>query len=199
MDSINFTTVSFTFGILLFLVSIIIMVSPLRERLTVIQSIQGFGVNLQITVLTLLILISAGLLSSGIWLQLRNIGGELESLRKEKEESEKKAKDFQQRYEDSTTRKAKFLLSLEGVNSGNRPDKDSLTCTYDTGSADETRAEIISASSIGTHTLMINTQDLQENATIKKIILTDKDTKKRWESKGGEFQPFQLKVEMEQK
>src|SRR6266849_1649073 len=89
----SFLTISFYAGIGLLVLCILVLVSPLRERFSsATQKIQGFGLNLEVSVLTLLVLISVGLMTSGIWIQLQDVSSKLKQLEIDKTTAEDKAK-----------------------------------------------------------------------------------------------------------
>src|SRR5713226_8555654 len=89
----SFLTISFYSGIGLLILCILVLVSPLRERFSnATQKIQGFGLNLEVSVLTLLVLISVGLMTSGIWMQLQDVSKQLKQLEIEKTKAEEKAR-----------------------------------------------------------------------------------------------------------
>src|SRR5437764_13706750 len=136
----NFLTISFFLGIALLLLCIIIMISPLRDKLSTPQKIQGLGLNLEVSVLTLLFLISVGFISCGLWLQLQNISKDLKDLESGKLEAETRANDLEKQLREARWIEMDAYIILTGVD--NVKDLKSLSCTYDTQSALNQKATI---------------------------------------------------------
>src|SRR5882672_12191966 len=89
----SFLTISFYSGIVLLVLCILVLVTPLGERFSsATQKIQGFGLNLEVSVLTLLVLIGIGLMTSGIWMQLQDVSTRLKQLEIDKTKAEEKAR-----------------------------------------------------------------------------------------------------------
>src|SRR5436190_22513254 len=77
--------ICFYLGIVLLLSCVIVLLTPLRDKISgATQKIAGFGLNLEVSVLTLLFLISAALISTGIWVKLGSVKDELGQARQDK-------------------------------------------------------------------------------------------------------------------
>jgi hypothetical protein len=173
------------------------MVTPLRERLTAPQRIQGFGLNLEVSVLTLLFLISVGFISCGLWLQLQNITKELSDLQSGKVQAETRAAQYQKELEDIRRTEMIVFLTLDGVEDVTKLKYTALTCTYDASSGDNQKAEIALAPSA--NAIKVTLKNLKPDTFIKKLIVEDGDSTRKWSSKreaavqnlAGGFQPLQ--------
>jgi hypothetical protein len=190
----NFLTVSFYSGLVLLILCLLVLVSPLRDKFSsATQKIQGFGLNLEVSVLTLLVLISVGLMTSGIWMQLQNMNGKLQQLEIEKTTAEEKAK----RAEEDLARTSKVgivtFVKLEGVNDITKLNFGSLSCKYITASGDERDANISAASSI--NRIKVNLTDLQKETVIDKLLIINNQTGEKWVSP-VEWRPLQPTIEL---
>lgn len=191
----NFLTISFYLGIILLLLCIVILISPLRDRFSsATQRIQGFGLNLEVSVMTLLVLISVGLITSGIWLQLRDITTELKSLEAKKAEAEIRAQQFQRQLEESRKMELPLFLTLEGVEDVSRLNFTSLECTYVTSSSDEPIRADIAPGRRTSDTVKVVLKDLTREVIIDKLEIYDRDTDTRWQKVN--FRPLQPTYEL---
>ncbi len=190
----NFLTVSFYSGVVLLVLCLLVLVSPLKDRFSsATQKIQGFGLNLEVSVLTLLVLISVGLMTSGIWMQLQNIDQKLKKLEIEKTTAEEKAK----RAEEDLARTNKLgivlFVKLEGVDDITKLSFPSLQCKYVTSSGEERKADISPAAVI--NRIKVNITDLQKDTIIDRLVVESTNPDMKWVSQ-TQFRPFQPVMEL---
>jgi hypothetical protein len=191
----NFLTISFYLGIILLLLCILILISPLRDRFSnATQRIQGFGLNLEVSVMTLLVLISVGLMTSGIWLQLKDINAQLQSLEAKKAEAELRAQQFQRQLEESRKMELPVFLTLEGVEDVSRLNFTSLECTYVTSSNDEPIRADVAPGRRSSDTVKVVLKDLTREVIIDKLEIYDRDSETRWRKVN--FRPLQPTYEL---
>ena len=199
----DFLTISFCIGIGLLVICILTMISPLRERLSAPQKIQGLGLNLEVSVLTLLFLISVGFISCGIWLQLKNITKELEDLRFGKVQAEARAKQYQDELTAIKKTEMVAFVSLVGVDDVTKLKYTALSCIFDTTSEDGQKAEIAVAPSA--NAIKVTIKNLKPDTFIKLLTVEDNDSKKKWSSRSDGlqrledgFQPLQPVYELKE-
>lgn len=190
----NYLTVSFYSGVVLLILCLLLLVSPFRDRFSsATQKIQGFGLNLEVSVLTLLVLISVGLMTSGIWMQLQNIDNKLKQLEIEKTAAEEKAK----RAEEDLARTNKLgiviFLKLEGVEDITKLSFQSLQCKYVMSSGEERKADISPAPVI--NRIKVNITDLQKDTIIDRLVVESTNSNLKWVSQ-TQFRPFQPTMEL---
>jgi hypothetical protein len=190
----NFLTVSFYSGVVLLLLCLLVLVSPLRDRFSnATQKIQGFGLNLEVSVLTLLVLISVGLMTSGIWMQLQNIDQKLKQLEMAKTAAEEKAR----RAEEDLARTNKsgivLFVKLEGIDDITKLSFPSLQCKYVMASGEERKADISPAPVI--NRIKVNLNELQKDTIIDRIVVESTNPTMKWVSQ-TQFRPFQPVLEL---
>ena len=191
-----FFAVSFYLGLALLLLCVIFLVSPLREKLSTPQKIQGFGLNLEVSVLTLLFIISVGFISCGLWLQLQDISKKLLDLESGKASAETRASDLERQLREAKGTEIVVGIGLENVDDTQK--LKSLECKYSTQSSTtdlECGKEIARGTTPGE--IKITLRNLTRDTVIKSMEISDKDTGRRWISRGGsqsldpDFDPLQ--------
>lgn len=193
----DFLTISFYLGIGLLLACILLLISPLRDKFSgATQKIAGFGLNLEVSVMTLLVLISVGLITSGIWLQLRDINSELSSLELKKVEAEARALQYQRQLEESRRMELPVFLTLEGVNDVSALNFPALECTYVTSSSDEPIRVDVSPGRRSKDTVKVVLKDLTRDIIIDRLEVYDPQTRTRWTK--ANFRPLQPTYDLKQ-
>ncbi len=192
----NFLTISFYLGIALLLLCIILLISPLRDKFSgATQKIAGFGLNLEVSVMTLLVLISVGLITSGIWLQLRDINSELDSLEAKKAAAESRAEQFQRQLDESRRMELPVFLTLEGVDDVSTLDFPALECTYITSTSDEPIHVDVSPGRRSPNTVKVVLKDLTRDMVIDTLEVFNPQTNTHW--KKANFRPLQPTYDLE--
>jgi hypothetical protein len=173
--------ISFILGILIILFCVTSFVLPYgRNFKDKTQKIQGFGLNLEVSVLTLFIVIGFTLVffGGGIWFQLRGINIQLNDLREEKAKAEARVADLQDKLERANSMEAIAFLKLEGVDEMNHPDQNEVECLYESATGRGGRAEINAGPASGTFRIVI--KDINRDTIITNLLLRTKDKKRRW-------------------
>lgn len=193
----SFLTISFWSGIVLLILCILVLVSPLRERFSsATQKIQGFGLNLEVSVLTLLVLISVGLMTSGIWMQLQDVGSKLKQLEIDKTTAEEKAKRAEENLANANKIPIAYFVTLEGVPDIGKLNLQSVSCKYVIASGEE-RDGIVSPTASTTR-LKVTLPDLQKDTIIDTLTITNSQTHEKWENR-AQLRPLQPTLELVKK
>jgi hypothetical protein len=193
----SFLTISFYSGIVLLILCILLLVSPLRERFSnATQRIQGFGLNLEVSVLTLLVLISVGLMTSGIWMQLQDVARQLKQLEIDKTTAEEKAKRAEENLANANKTGIVYFVTLQDVGDVTSLNFLSLSCKYTLASGDEKDASVSSAGSI--NKIKVSLTDLQRDTIIDSLSITDNQTNRKWVTK-TQLRPFQPSIQLDKK
>ncbi len=114
----NALGITFYFGILIVLFCISSFVLPFGQNFTSkTQKIRGLGLDLEVSVLTLLLIIGFVLIffGGGIWLQLQGINEQLDSLKTEKVKAEARANDLQEKLDKANSMELVAFIRLEDV------------------------------------------------------------------------------------
>lgn len=175
----SFLTISFYSGIALLILCILVLATPLGKRFSsATQKIQGFGLNLEVSVLTLLVLISVGLMTSGIWIQLQDTANRLKQLEHDKAIAEEKAKQAAESLANANRVSIAYLVTLQGVDDISRLNIPSMSCKYVVGEVE--KDAIVSSPEATTGRLKVTLQDLQRDAIIESLTITNNQTNEHW-------------------
>jgi len=177
----KFLTISFYAGIALLLLCIAILVTPLGKRFSEkTQKIQGFGLNLEVSVLTLLVLISVALLTSGIWFQLQDVSRQIKQLEEDKKKAEQDYKRAQEQLENAQQLSLIAFAKLDGVNdvSQIKSDIQAFSCSYTNtaGEDEKCRLEL----SEGLNKVKIVFLDLRRDTIVRSVTVTNTRTHEKW-------------------
>jgi hypothetical protein len=191
----NFLAISFYLGLVLLLLCLIFLISPLREKLSTTQKIQGFGLNFEVSVLTLLFIISVGFISCGLWFQLQDISKKLVDLESGKVSAETHASDLEKQLREAKNTEIDLVIGLENVDIKK---VESLLCSYSTQSSSNLDCSRDIARGSAPNEIKVTLRNLTRDTVIKSMEISDQDPpQRRWISKGGsqnidpEFQPLQ--------
>lgn len=177
----RFLTISFYSGIVLLILCILVLVSPLRDRFSnATQKIQGFGLNLEVSVLTLLVLISVALMSTGIWMQLQDVSTQVRTLTEQKLNAELALQSTRDQLDNAKRIPLTVYASLEGVEDTSRLDVEALTCTYSDGPGPDKKAEVKRASGAHPKRIKILFTDVQGATIIESLTISDAQAKQQW-------------------
>jgi hypothetical protein len=185
----NSPVISFILGIVIVIFCILSFILPygqnFREKT---QKIQGFGVNLEVSVVTLLLIIGFVFIffGSGIWLQLRSIDTRLKSLEADKASADARVRDLQERLDRQSPIDLVAFIKLKGVDA-QPPDVNSVDVVYETATGRGGPVDISAAPASGAFKIAI--RDFTRDTMITNIILKTKDGKRRWKLEGS-FMPL---------
>ena len=190
----RFLTICFYSGIALLVLCIVVLLSPLRDRFSnATQKIQGFGLNLEVSVLTLLVLISVALMSTGIWMSLQDVTTRLSNLEKEKTQAEADRDSARLQLENARKMALTVYVNLEGVADTSKLDFKSLSCKYTDASNEEKDASVSAAS--GQRAIKVTFTDLQRDTVIFSLRITNGLTGESWVSHET-FRPLQPALQL---
>src|SRR4030095_452958 len=108
--------ICFFTGVILLIVCILLLRSSQRKKCdNTPQIIQIWGLKLEVSILTLVFLISVGLIATNIWFQLQRINDQIRSISAEKEKALEDARIARRDLEKATTRETEAYVTLDGV------------------------------------------------------------------------------------
>lgn len=188
--------ICFYLGIVLLLACVILLVSPLRDKISgATQKIQGFGLNLEVSVLTLLFLVSAALISSGIWVKLGSIKDELAQAVQGRVKADAKVLSLQEEMDRSKSSSVEAWVSLDGVGDITKLKIEALKCEYQTSAADAVEKCNITKGDY-LHGVKVIFTDINKGTKIKLLVITEGDPPTRTWSYVGELDPFKQTIKM---
>jgi predicted membrane protein len=176
------------FGIIIF--CILSFFLPYGEKFKgKIQKIKGFGVNLEISIFTLFIIIGVILSLTGVYLQITDYEQQLNNSKKE-EEAAKIA------LAQANKMEMRVVVSLEGVSENDMPKLEDVKCKYFLpGSDRHIEADVIKGVAQGTFKIIL--KDVTSRTHVLRLVLEDNATNRKWEKMN--FMPlepvFSLKKE----
>jgi len=178
----TFLTISFYVGIALLLLCIAILLTPLGRRFSErTQKIQGFGLNLEVSILTLLVLIGVALMTSGIWLQLQDVKRQLKQLEDDKRRAEDNFKTAQEQLENAKKLGLVAFAKLDGVNDVSKLKLESFSCVFTNAAGDEQKAGL--ELSRGLNKIKVIFLDLQRDTVVRSVTITNEQTGEKWISR----------------
>jgi len=181
--------ICFFAGIILLIVCILLLRSSQRKKFdNTPQIIQIWGLKLEVSILTLLFLISVGLIATNIWFQLQRINDQIEKISAEKKQALDEAREAKRDLEKATTKETEAFIVLEGIPDVSEIPQNELACTYTTkGGATETAYVSKDA---GKGAFKVTFKNLSSETVITSIDVTDLSGKGRIWSINEEFQPL---------
>ena len=137
------------------------------------QKIKGFGVELEISLLTFLILIGIILSLTGVYFEIKDYEQQLNALKQEREAAKFALSQANQM-------EMRMVVSLEGVSENDIPKLEDITCTYFLPGSDQyIKADVIKG--IGRGTFKIILKDVTSMTHVLRLVLEDKATNRKWE------------------
>jgi hypothetical protein len=195
-EEMNALGITFYFGILIVLFCISSFVFPYGQNFTgKTQKIRGLGLDLEVSILTLLIIIGFVLIffGGGIWLQLRGINEQLDSLKAEKVKAESRVNDLQEKLDRANSMELVAFIRLEDVDESNAPDTNAVECLYETSTGKGGNADVSVAPASGAFKIAV--REITRDTAITDLIFRTKDKKRRWKA-ANSFMPFQPTYEL---
>lgn len=197
-QTFSLLTICFYIGIVLLLACLVFLATGLGEKLPKDkQIIRVPGVNLEVSLMTLLFLISLALISTGIWWQLQNINETVKRLDALQKDNDRLRDEVKNRDEQLRSINNKMdidaNLVLEGVNPKSTEELNNrYICTYRLSSnpASET-ADMIKDN----QTIKITFKNLTRGVNVEWVQINTKDGSTAWTSTGL-ITPLVQKIEM---
>lgn len=181
--------ISFFLGIILLIVSIILLRSSQRKRFdNTPQIIQIWGLKLEVSILTLLFLISVGLIATNIWFQLQRINDQIEKISAEKDKALEDARIARRDLERATTKETEAYVTLDGVADVTKKQPKDLVCTYTTKGGATEKADV--TNDAGKAALKVIFKNLSTETIITSIEVADLSGAGTIWSHNEEFQPL---------
>ena len=181
--------ICFFTGIILLIVCILLLRSSQRKKFdNTPQIIQIWGLKLEVSILTLLFLISVGLIATNIWFQLQRINDQIRIISAEKEKALEDARIARRDLEKATTRETEAYVTLDGVSDVTKLQIKDLSCTYTTRGGATEKAEV--ASTAGKEAFKITFKNLSRETIITSVDLADLSGEGTIWSGNEEFQPL---------
>lgn len=188
--------VCFYLGIILLVSCVILLISPLRDKISgATQKIQGFGLNLEVSVLTLLFLVSAALISSGIWVKLGSVKDQLAQSRSDKEKAEAMVMSLRDEMDRFKRNSVEAWVTLDGVEDVSKLKYTALDCKYQTSAADAIEPCSISKGDF-LNRVKVTFPDINKGTKIKGLVISESDPPNREWSYLNEFDPFKQSLKM---
>ncbi len=190
MDSLMGTLVIplLGFGIIIF--CILSFFLPYGEKFKgKIQKIKGFGVDLEISVFTLFIIIGVTLSLTGVYLQIKDYKQQVDKAIKQKEAAKIALAQ-------ANKMEMRIVVSLEGISENDMPKLEDVKCKYFLpGGNGYIEVDVIKGAMSGTFKIIL--KDVTSKTHVTRLVLEDNSTNKKWEMKN--FMPlepvFSLKME----
>src|SRR5262245_39215103 len=180
--------ISFFLGVFLLIVSILLLRSSRRKKFdNTPQVIQLWGLKLEVSILTLVFLISVGLIAVNIWFQLQRINDQIQRITAEREDAREQAKRAKIDLERATIKEYVAFINLSDVPNVSQLNLKTLTCNYRTKAGTPGKADVTEGAS--NETLQITFKNLSAETIIDYVELTDTNDKRIW-SANEEFQPL---------
>lgn len=159
------------FGIIIF--CILSFLFPYGEKFTgKIQKIKGFGVDLEISILTLFIIIGVILSSTGVYFQIKDYEKQLINAKNNEEVAKK-------RLAEAEKMEMRMVVSLEEVSENDMPKLEDVKCKYFLPGSDKPiEADVIKGVSSGSFKIIF--KDVNSMTHVIKLVLEDNATNRKW-------------------
>jgi hypothetical protein len=181
----NALVICFVLGIVIVVFCVLSFILPYGQNFKEkTQKIQGFGLNLEVSVVTLLLIIGFVFIffGSGIWFQLRGIDSRLKSLEADKANADARVRDLQERLDRQSPIDLVAFIKLNGQNS-QPPDVNSVEVVYETATGGGGPVDVSMAPASGAFKIAI--RDFTRDTTITNLIVKTKDGTRKWKLEGN--------------
>lgn len=160
-------------GVVLIVFSILSFFLPYGEKIKgKIQKIKAFGVDVELSVLTLIILVGLILSFTGMYVQIQDYDNQL-NLAKADQLALQKALERAQKFQ------VNVLLTLEDVTADDMPKPDDLECEYHI-MGEEQPVKVRVNEGYAFHEFRITLTDITTKTAIRSLILKDLSTNRKW-------------------
>lgn len=192
--TINLITTGFFIGIAVVLFCMLSFILPYGSRFREkTQKIKGFGVDLEVSVLTVFILIGFTFAFSGIFLQFKGYDNQLSALERERLERDATISRMQRELDHMQKMEIRALVTLDDVDPKTFPRLSDLECSYTLPGGQG--PEKVDLSKGEGNSIQITLRNITKDTHIRHLVLEDKATNIKWEY--SNFEPlrpiYQLK------
>ena len=151
-----------------------------------IQKIKGFGVDMEVSVLTLFIILGVILSLTGIYIQIKDYEEQLYRAKKEKDA-------VKEALEQSKKMEMKILVTLEDISENNIPKLEDIQCKYFLyGDEDPVMVDVTKG--YRSNQFKITLTDITSKAHIAQLVLEEISTRRKWVKEN--FMPFEPMYEL---
>ena len=194
MDKFIISIILPIFGILIVFFCILSFVFPYGEKFKgKTQKIKAFGVDLEVSVLSLFIIIGLILSLIGLFLQVKDYENQLDFKDEEINDVKNNADAAKLALEQAQKRQIVLLVTLEDISENNMPKFEDIYCSYQLyGEVERVRVDVNPG--YESHQLRITLKGLESDALIASLELTDKEKNRKWVKKT--FMPFEPEVQL---
>ncbi len=186
MESILISYILPIFGLLMLLFCILSYFFPYGERFRgKIQKIKAFGMNFEVSILALFILIGLAFSCFGIYLFVNNYETQINGY-------EAKISKIEAKIAEAEKRDLVLLISLEGTNEENEPNFTDLQCYYSCPGLDqEVRADM--SKGYIPDQYKIHLKDIKRTTFIVNLTIEDAANGKKWiKNNFAPFEPYYI-------
>jgi len=176
-------------GIVLF--CILSFVFPYGEKFKdKTQKIKGFGVDLEVSVLTLFVIIGVVLSLTGLYLQIEGYDNQLKDYERQVAAAKAEAVAAQQALERGRRMQMSALITLEGVNAAEMPKLEEMRCEYFLYGS-EKPVEVQVGRGLAGNQLRVAFKDITADTVIRSLVLQDRSSQRKWAYENfAPFEPF---------
>lgn len=143
------------------------------------QKIKGFGIDLEISLLTLLVIVGMVLCATGIYPQIAGYEGRIASANEEARKAKAETDVVREALERSRIMRIQPLVTLEGVDATGMPNLMDLKCKYFLPRGDTPREAVVSPG-YASNQLKVTLEDVSADTVIRSLILVDLASQRRW-------------------
>ena len=192
-QTLNPLTISFFFGIGIVLFCISAYIFPYGNKFRdKVQTIKGFGVDLQVSVLTVFILMGFVLTFSAVFLQLKGYQDQLKKLEDERTQKSAAIEHMQKQLEQMRKLEVRALVTLEGLDLKSYTQLSPFECKYLLPGQERAFKADVSEGFLNEGaepTIEITLRDITAETHVKRLTVQDKDHRYKWVLEN--FEPLQ--------
>lgn len=145
-----------------------------------IQKIKGFGVDLQISIFTLFIIIGATLVLTGIYLYMEDYEKQLSEAENKVETAIIKEREARNELASAGKIDLRIVVKLEGIEENDMPDIKKVKFEYFVPGSDQPiAADVLPGPEIKSFKIILN--DVSSATYITKLVLHEENTGRKWE------------------
>jgi len=144
------------------------------------QKIKGFGVDMEVSVIALLIIIGVLLSIIGIYLQIRDFEAEIKKHEKKVVSANSAKEELKRALAQANKIHMNVLLTLDGVNPDQLPKLEEVVCEYYTIVGGEKKSVMAPVTKGGHNQFQITLTEVTKQTTITELSLKDLSTDRKW-------------------
>lgn len=176
-------------GIMIVVFCVLSFFFPYGERFKdKIQRIKGFGLDLEVSVLTLFIIVGVVLSLTGIYLQVKRYEEQVKRYEEQVLSAKEEARVVREALAKAQKMRMKPLVVLEGIDARDMPKLADVKCEYFLF-ANEKPVAVPVENGINGNQFRLTLEDVTYDTVIRSLILKDRSTKKKWFYEN--FSPFE--------